>query len=371
MQLHLLGIPHTVTRADFAHCAFTQKVRRFAPMMRPTGYRVIHYGVAGSKAGADENVVLMEQDEHLALLGHAYHEHGTGFYGDDAVDGNAVYRQWNLYAREALKERVEPGDCILLPYGHAHAAAIRGLPVLAAGAGAIESGIGYYDCLLPWRIYESYAARHAAMGREGRHGVSRETTRLEFVVPNYYDVAEWPAGDGSGDYIAFMARLTRGKGLDLVLDLARRCPEVAFRIAGQGDIAAFGDLPANVEYVGALGAAERAPFLGKARALINPSTYVEPFGGAVVEAALCGTPAITTDFGAFTETVAHWHSGLRCTTERQFLRAIADVGALNRAHVRAYAQAHYATTTVAQQYAAAFDEVADMIRAGRFPATGW
>ena len=123
MRLHLLSVPHTVTRADFAHCAFTGKVKRFAPMLFGHGYRVIHYGVAGSESGAAEDVVLMDQDEHQALLGHPYHAHGAGFYGDDAVDGSPVYRQWNHYAREELKARVEPGDCILLPFGHAHAAA--------------------------------------------------------------------------------------------------------------------------------------------------------------------------------------------------------------------------------------------------------
>lgn len=370
MRLHLLAIPHTVTRGEFSHCAFTQKVRRFGPMMRATGYRVIHYGVAGSEAHADEDVVLMDQDEHLALLGHAYHETGAGFYGDDAQDGSALYRQWNLYAREALKARVEPGDCILLPFGHAHAAAIRGLPVLAAGASAIESGIGYYDCLLPWRIYESYAARHAAMGREGRHGVSRETTRLEFVVPNYYDITEWPAGDGSGDYIAFMARLTKGKGLDIVLDVARARPDVAFKIAGQGNIDAW-ELPPNVEYVGVLRDVERAAFLGKARALMNPSTYVEPFGGAVVEAALCGTPSITTDFGAFVETVRQHDTGIRGTVLQDFVRAVDDVRGLSRGRIRARAQQRYGTHAIGQRYAEVFDTVADATRAGRFPATGW
>ena len=29
MKLHLLALPHTVTRADFSHCAFTGKVQRF------------------------------------------------------------------------------------------------------------------------------------------------------------------------------------------------------------------------------------------------------------------------------------------------------------------------------------------------------
>lgn len=370
MQLHLLAVPHTVTRRDFSHCAFTQKVRRFAPMLFAHGLRVVHYGVAGSESGAAEDVELMDQDEHQQLLGHAYHATGRGYYGDDATDGNPVYRQFNLYAREALKERVQPGDIICLPFGHAHGAAIRGLPQLAAGASAIESGIGYYDCLLPWRIYESYAVRHGTMAKEGRHGVQLESTRLEFVAPNYYDVDEWPKGSGKGDYLAFLGRLTEGKGVATVLELARRRPDLKFRLAGQGDPDAFGEVPRNVEFVGVLGA-ERAAFLGNARAILAPSRYSEPFCGAVVEAALCGTPAITSDFGAFAETVDHGWTGLRCNTLGEFVHALDDVLGMTRGHVRARARRLYSMETVGQTYASIFQVVAEATRAGRFPATGW
>lgn len=369
MRLHLLGIPHTVTTKDFAHCAFTQKVYKLPRMMRPLGYEVIHYGVAGSDSGADVDVVLMEQDEHVALLGHPYHEHGGGFYGDDAHASSPLYRQWNLYARDALKEYVRPGDCILLPFGHAHAAAVRELEVLKAGASAIESGIGYYDCLLPWRIYESEAVRHGCMAKEGRHGVTFESSRLEFVVPNSYDADEWPAGPG-GDEVVFLGRLTEGKGLAIILELARLRPDQKFAIAGQGDISAFGAVPENVRVLGPL-TTERADYLGRAKAIIAPSRYVEPFCGVVVEAALCGTPAITSVFGAFTETVANGRSGFRCQTLRQFSDALDAVADLDRRDIRARARRLYGMRSVGKAYDAVFQVVAERTAAGAFPLKGW
>ena len=369
MRLHLLAIPHSVTHRAWSHCAFTQKVRRLAPMLRPHGYHVTHYGVDGSESGADEDVVLMEQDEHQQLLGHPYRH--DALYGADAVDGSDLYRQWNLYAREALKERVQPGDLILLPFGHAHAAAVRGLPVLSAGAGAIESGIGYYETLLPWRIYESYAVRHGVMAKEGRYGVTLDSARLEFVAPNYYDVAEWPAQTKpTNGPVVFLGRLTEGKGLRIVLDVARLRPDVPFVIAGQGDIDAFGELPANVTYVGSLGA-ERVALLQGARAIIAPSRYIEPFAGAVVEAQLCGTPAITSDFGAFAETVAHGFTGLRCQTVRQFAEAVDIVPSYSRQSIAIRAAALYSTQAVGQLYADAFAVCAERLAEAPYPATGW
>jgi glycosyltransferase involved in cell wall biosynthesis len=369
MRLHLLSIPHTVTTKAFAHCAFTQKVYKLPRMLRPLGYEVVHYGVAGADSGADVDVVLMEQDEHQALLGHPYHAHNRGFYGDDAQADSPLYAQWNLYARDALKEYVQPGDCILLPFGHAHAPAIRDLPVLKAGASAIESGIGYYDCLLPWRIYESEAVRHGVMAKEGRYGVTKESGRLEFVVANSYDVDEWPEGPG-GDAIVFLGRLTEGKGIPRIFELAALRPNIPFVLAGQGDPDVFGPAPKNVTFVGSL-STERAAFLGKARAIIAPSGYVEPFCGSVVEAALCGTPAITSAFGAFTETVAQDRTGFRCQTTAEFLAAIDAVRGLDRKVVRSRARRLYGMRSVGKAYDRVFQVVKERTEAGAFPSGGW
>ena len=371
MRLHLLSIPHTVTVPAFTSCAFTTKVLRFSRMMRPLGFEVIHYGVDGSDSGATADVILMGQDEHQELLGHPYHsQHATGgMYGDDAQADSLLYKQWNLYAREELKERVEPGDLILLPFGHAHASAIRDLPNLKDRAGAVESGIGYYDTLLPWRIYESEAVRHGAMGKEGRYGVHESTSRLEYVVPNYYNPADWPEGPG-GDAIVYLGRLTEGKGLRLLLEIARQRPDVPFRIAGSGTMnPAWGEVPPNVEVLGPL--TERAAYLGNARAIIAPSRYVEPFCGSVVEAAFTGTPAITSNFGAFTETVEHGVTGYRCQTMREWLHAIDAVCNLSRETVWVRAVKRYSMYTVGRMYAEVFHEMSHAALAGRFPLTGW
>ena len=272
--------------------------------------------------------------------------------------------------REALQERVEPGDLILLPFGHAHAAAIRGQPALSAGAGAIESGIGYYETLQPWRIWESYAARHASMGREGRHGVSMESTRLEFTVPNYYNVDEWPAelGDRSDAPVVYMGRLTEGKGIATVLEVAARRPDVRFQLIGQGDVSAW-TVPENVEVLGSMGP-ERAALLGQARAIIAPSRYIEPFCGSVVEAQLCGTPAITTDFGAFAETVQHGITGFLCQTVNQFTAAVDRVLGLERDTIAKRARKLYAMARVGRLYDDAFEVVRQRLDDGGFPK-GW
>jgi glycosyltransferase involved in cell wall biosynthesis len=150
--------------------------------------------------------------------------------------------------------------------------------------------------------------------------------------------------------------------------VAARRPDVRFQIIGQGDAGAWA-IPQNVEILGSMGP-ERAALLGQARAIIAPSRYIEPFCGSVVEAQLCGTPAITSDFGAFAETVQHGITGFHCQTVGQFTAAVDRVLNLDREKVARRARKLYAMERVGRLYDDAFEVVRQRLADGVFPL-GW
>ncbi len=166
MKLHLLGLPHTVTNDSFSHCAYTGKILRFAPMLRAQGFEVIHYGVAGAQSGADEQVDIMTTDEHLRFLNiKKYHDDATAFVGDKAVIGTPLFTQFNFRLRDELVDRLEPGDVVCLPMGHAHENAVTGQPLIKSGeVVAVETGIGYPNPCTIRRIYESQCAQGHCVG---------------------------------------------------------------------------------------------------------------------------------------------------------------------------------------------------------------
>ena len=43
IRFHLVSLPHTNTTEAFSSCAFTEKVRKFAAMMKGLGHEVILY----------------------------------------------------------------------------------------------------------------------------------------------------------------------------------------------------------------------------------------------------------------------------------------------------------------------------------------
>lgn len=358
MRLHIPAIPHTVTRSDFSHCAFTGKVQRFAPMLRVQGYEVIHYGVEGSTSGATVDVELMTTEEHLSALGiEAYHQHGDKFIGNYANGDSAVYKSFNFALRDALKENLRDGDVLCLPFGFAHDAAWHGLPIIEeARVHTIETGIGYPEPMLLNRVYESQAWRHWMMGRDKRDGSAWTSHRKEWVVPNYYDPSDWPEGQGSASTVVYFGRICDVKGCDIIPRIADAHPTLTFVLCGQGDPSPYLTLP-NIEYLPPIHGTARAKLLGSALCTLHPSRFVEPFCGAAVEAMLCGTPVVTSDFGAFTETVINGETGYRARTVAQFIDGVARAGALSRARVRARALERYSMSAVGPLYDEVFREL--------------
>lgn len=358
MRLHLLAIPHTVTRSDFSHCAFTGKVQRFSPMLRAEGFYVLHYGVEGAASNASEDVELMSTEEHLQYLGlKDYHENPSKFYGDSANASNEVYRQFNYSARQELKERLEPGDVICLPFGLAHNEAWQGLPLVESDqVKLIETGIGYSEPFHLNRVYESHAWRHWVMGKENRGGTDWSSRRKEWVVPNYYDTDEWVLGNGRTNRVVYFGRLDAVKGCDIIPQLAKSRPDLEFVICGQGDPTPY-LTSQNVVYQPPVAGEARGALLRTAMVSLHPSRFVEPFCGAAVEAMLSGTPVLTSDFGAFTETVVPGITGIRCRTFKDWLRGLDLARAFNRREVRDTAVSRYSMRVVGRQYATVFDEL--------------
>jgi glycosyltransferase involved in cell wall biosynthesis len=80
--------------------------------------------------------------------------------------------------------------------------------------------------------------------------------------------------------------------------------------------------------------------MSKARAIMGLTYYVEPFGNMVVEGMMSGTPAITTDWGGFTETVIHGETGFRCRNFSDVVSAIENIDKIDNRNCRNWAIAN-------------------------------
>ncbi|MFZ9655110.1 MAG: glycosyltransferase [Limnohabitans sp.] len=346
MRLHLVGIFHTKATTEFSHCAFTGKALRFPRMMQAQGFEVIEYSNAGSEAGATEHVEMLSHEEFDRLYGSRKQ---TAFYGDDACVGSEGHRLFEGRLIAAMHQRLEPGDIICHPFGHAHEALVRIFP----NHQHVETGIGYPTLMAnSYRIYESYAWMHYHQGRENRNGIN-----YEWVVPNYFDLDDWQPEYAAGAYLAFLGRICSVKGMDTIRAIADHSP-YPIVLHGQGDPSTWSH--PNIEYRGPIHGRARSEFLRNARACLMPSVFTEPFAGAGVEAMLCGTPLIAVDYGAFTETIIEGLTGFRCHTLQDWLDAIDKVGDLNRKAIAYVTRQRYSLETCGAKYKKIFQTLADL-----------
>lgn len=358
MKLHMLSIPHTRTTDEFSHCAFTGKVKRFAPMMRPLGYEVIHYGNGGADSGASEDVDLLSQEEYEKFVG-KYDPKSKKFVGDEANVNTPLYQEFNSRLGEILKKRVNKGDIICFPFGVAHRQAVKDLST----GFWVETGIGYPECWLNFRVYESYSQLARIHGSELVKNSPVFGSNYHWVIPNYYDLKDWNIRSKKGSYVLYFGRITEIKGLGTVVELAKKRPDLDFVLVGQGDPEPYLKSSSNIHYVGVAHGKERSALFENAIATLCPSKYMEPFCGVAVESMLCGTPVLTVDYGAFVETVQHGITGFRCKTLgdwQEGLRRIETWGIQEWTQIAEYARQKYDMHVLAHQYDKAFRQISEL-----------
>jgi len=110
-------------------------------------------------------------------------------------------------------------------------------------------------------------------------------------------------------FALFVGRLSPEKGLDVLLDAVAQVPELALKIVGDGPERARVERVVrergltNVAVLGSLDRAAVFDTMRRARVLVVPSQWHEPFGHVVTEAFSSGLPVIASDLGAFPELI--------------------------------------------------------------------
>ncbi len=177
---------------------------------------------------------------------------------------------------------------------------------------AVASMLAFHNLLKTWRtrIDMFIALTDFARKKFIEGGLPAE--RLA-VKPNFV----WPdpgPGEGKGDYLLFVGRLTEEKGTKVMIDAWKTaaCPGRLI-VAGEGPLAALVAREASqtpsIVHLGRRPLEEIYRLLGDARALVFPSTWYEGMPRIIVEALSRGTPVIASDLGSMTEMITEGRNG--------------------------------------------------------------
>lgn len=318
MRIHVPALPWFTTEYVNSSCAYTNKVIRFADMMTSLGHEVIVYAGERTDTKDAELVTVFTDEDREKYPAITW----------SATD--AVWRKFNARTIDAIAARQQPRDILGIIGGNCQQPVADRFP----GMAVVEWGIGYEGTFAPFRVFESYAWMHSVVTYQAGSAAAADGRFYDRVIPNSFSLDEFPFAPESDGYLLYIGRLIDRKGLQVVADIAERSDRQLV-IAGGGDEKL---IPPGTEYAGVVGPEERSAIMGGAAVTLVPTLYLEPFGGVAVESMMCGTPVVSTDWGAFTETVQPGVSGYRCHTLRDFLEGVEKAALLDRAGVRDWAR---------------------------------
>lgn len=331
MKIHILSNPHQATGLSRPDEAFSVIIHKFVKNLH-SHFDMIHYGLEGSDV-ACEHVDLPSDPE-----------------------------AFNRVAAQEIGKRKSPGDLALCFFGHENRGAVDPHPELKV----IEPSIGYHPngVFAPYRVFASYANMSYYYGR---HDMMMEPSWYDAVIPNPFDPDEFEYREDKEDYLLMFGRVTKVKGVHLAIQLAQRLNQRLILVGPGDDIRehptfagiGYNQPPRNVELMGPVGPEERSRLMSRARAVIAPTYYLEPFGNMVAEAHLCGTPTITTDWGAFPENNPHGVTGYRCRMFNDFVWAVENIDRIRPQDCYRHAVNHFSDAVVYPQYKRYLEAVAE------------
>ena len=183
-------------------------------------------------------------------------------------------------------------------------------------------------------------------------------TRWLATVYNGIDLRHFSLREGSGDYLAFLGRISPEKGVDRAIKIAQAV-DMPLRIAAKVDPVDQEYFTAEikpmlrdprVEYIGEIDETRKDEFLGNALAYLFPINWPEPFGITMIEAMACGTPVIAMNLGSVPEVVVHGQTGFVCRSQAEMIDAVQRAGDLSRAACRTHVENHFSAPRMAEMY---------------------
>jgi len=187
-------------------------------------------------------------------------------------------------------------------------------------------------------------------------------------------LSDYPLGEGRGGYLLFVGRISPEKRPDVAIDVARRAG-VRLVLAAKVDptdrsyfetvIRPRLDEP-GIEFIGEVDQTAKVALMRDARALLFPILWPEPFGLVMIEAMACGTPVVARRCGSVEEVIGG-DVGRICDDDDALVRAVGEVGTIDRIRCRRWVEQWFSVERMATAYERIYRRLAVARKADRAP----
>jgi glycosyltransferase involved in cell wall biosynthesis len=229
-----------------------------------------------------------------------------------------------------------------------------GLPTVVTAHGPVEADLR--------TIYGALGADIALVAISERQRQLAPELNWVATVHNALSLGAWPFRAEKGEYALFLGRFHQDKGPHLALDaahaagvpliLAGKCTEPCEREFFAKEVEPR--LGPHDEVFGVADANAKRRLLSKARCLLFPIQWEEPFGMVMIEAMACGTPVVALRAGSVPEVVVHGTTGLICDDVAELPAAIDEAGSIDPVACRTHVAQNFTSERLARGYTRAY-----------------
>ncbi len=188
------------------------------------------------------------------------------------------------------------------------------------------------------------------------------------VVYNGVNMPDYPFRTEKDDFVLFLGRASPDKGALRAVLAAKEAGErivVAVKVAHEEEERHWNDevlpaMPDDATVLGEITLAEKVDLLSRAKAVLFPIGWDEPFGLVMTEAMACGTPVIATPRGSVPEVIVDGETGFIVSVEdypAQAAAALGRLGEIDPEHCRAHVQERFSKEAMVAGYEDVFRRV--------------
>jgi glycosyltransferase involved in cell wall biosynthesis len=220
----------------------------------------------------------------------------------------------------------------------------------------------------PWNELERrfYSAIHHQLHLVAISDTQRDANRdvrYAGVVHNGIDLDGYPCRDVKDDFLVYIGRANPDKGPAIAIEIARRAELPLAMIVKKNEPfeKAYWDevvaphLNDEVEVYEQVSHHCKVDLLARARAMVFPIQWPEPFGLVMVEAMACGTPVVACPAGAAAEVIEEGVTGFLRDSIDDLVDAVTRVGECSPGRCRDRVAERYSTDVMVRGYEALFE----------------
>ncbi len=172
---------------------------------------------------------------------------------------------------------------------------------------------------------------------------------------NGIDITKFKFNKKSEDFFLAAGRLVPEKGIDLAIEVAKKA-KIKLKIVGGPDKGKYFEtkikpyLNKNIEYLGMLNYYQMGELYKKAKAVLYPLRWEEPFGLVIIEAMACGTPVIGFNRGSLPEIIKDKKTGFIVKNVPEMIKAVKKIDQIDRKECRKWVEQNFTIEKMVDRY---------------------